>query len=55
MKITHYSLKACFRMGGPGPKMRGLSGPNIRLAVKVELEEWQHLLEGAQSPFLVWT
>ena len=25
------------------------------LAVKVALEEWRHWLEGAQTPFLVWT
>lgn len=25
------------------------------LPVKMELEEWRHLLEGAEQPFLVWT
>ena len=30
-------------------------GDRELLAVKLALEEWRHLLEGAEHPFIVWT
>ena len=30
-------------------------GDRELLALKLALEEWRHLLEGATVPFLVWT
>lgn len=30
-------------------------GNHVLLAIKLALEEWRHLLEGAKQPFVVWT